>query len=647
MAIRAYLSVAVDDLPSFTDEHLFGELNKNSPFAIEPAQRTAWHFQISHLRQLASALPGAHFFVEFLIPRMGRRADLVVHYRGIVFVVEYKIGAEKFERSSLDQVQGYALDLKYFHESSHAAKIVPILVASRAQRQDSLKIKWSDDGLASTIKCVPNELPSLIRSIGEQLGALGQNPLAWAEGGYRPTPTIVEAAQALYRGHNVQEISRSEAGAENLTRTADTVSRIIEDAKQNHRKVICFITGVPGSGKTLAGLNLATLRQRTQVDENAVFLSGNGPLVEVLREALSLDALMQAKELGKPSKKSSEEIRAKTFVQNIHHFRDDALTRETAPAERVAVFDEAQRAWDAEQTKKFMQAKKGRPDFQMSEPEFLLSVMDRHPDWCAIICLVGGGQEINTGEAGIQEWLHSVKRSFPYWNVHLPESMKSLVNLENVFCSPDLHLATSVRSFRAELLADFVDAVIEGDSTTASGLKHNLQNYPLFVTRSLGRARVWLDARRRGVERAGLLASSNAMRLKPDGIFVKASIEPAKWFLAPTEDVRSSNALEDAATEFEVQGLELDWACLCWDANLVHKDGTWRVRRFRGTKWEDVQDDARRRYVMNSYRVLLTRARQGLVVFVPEGSSTDETRNSQDYDAIFEYLRECGFDLLW
>jgi Uncharacterized conserved protein (DUF2075) len=642
MMYRAYLSIEAAAVPAFSDSHLFGLLAQKLPFAIEPTQGAAWQYQIRHLRELAPELPGAHFFMEFLIPRMGRRADMIVILGGVIFVVEYKVNAGQYDRSGLEQVYGYGLDLKHFHETSHARRIVPILVATEADALGKQPLDWDQDDLAKPLKASPAQLASVINRIAVTLDAPPLDPLTWLNGRYRPTPTIVEAAQALYRGHDVEEISRSEAGAENLTRTAEYVAQVIESAKESGDKVICFITGVPGSGKTLAGLNLATARQRAHGDEHAVFLSGNGPLVEVLREALALDAVARARDAGRTTSRTVEDRRAAAFIQNIHHFRDDALASGTAPIEKVAVFDEAQRAWDVEQTSKFMQQKRGQIGFSMSEPEFLLSVMDRHNDWCAIICLVGSGQEINTGEAGIEEWLCAHQRSFPHWRIHLPQTLAHNRTIKNEILAPNLHLSTSIRSFRAERLSEFIGQVIDGNAAAAAAIKDQLPNYPLFITRELERARHWLRGQRRANERAGLLASSNAARLKPHGIFVKAKVEPCKWFLAPTDDVRSSDALEDAATEFDVQGLELDWACLCWDANLRRGAG-WETWRFKGSQWESIINPARRAYLANSYRVLLTRARQGLVVFVPHGSQDDVTRPHALYDGIYEFLRFCGF----
>ncbi|MEJ5126964.1 DUF2075 domain-containing protein [Comamonas sp. MYb21] len=641
---RAYLSLHSQDLTTLSDAELLGRLASDLPFSLEPAQRTAWNYQIQHLRYLTQELDDTHIFMEFLIPRMGRRADLILLTHGIVFVIEYKLGARQFDRASLDQVYGYGLDLKHFHETSHSLRIVPILVATDAQSSEYLHPQWDEDGLARPLTVNATGLLQAILYLCSVYKSTPISATAWKNGRYRPTPTIVEAAQALYQGHSVEEIARSEAGAENLTKTAEYITKAIDIAKRDKRKIICFITGVPGSGKTLAGLNLATARQRAHSEEHAVFLSGNGPLVDVLREALALNAQAKAREKGTRTSKVQEDRRAASFIQNIHHFRDDALISQDAPIEKVAIFDEAQRAWDSKQTSKFMQQKKGQSGFSMSEPEFLLSVMDRHQDWCAIICLVGNGQEINTGEAGIQEWLHSLEQSFPHWQAHIPNGLNYSGQLTNSVIAPALHLATSLRSFRAERLSDFVGHLVDGNAAAAIEVKKTISNFSLYITQDLAQARQWLRSKCRGTERAGLLASSNAIRLKPHGVFVKSKIEPAKWFLAPKNDVRSSDALEDAATEFDIQGLELDWTCLCWDANYRREGKQWRAFHFKGTRWQAVNDEARKTYVANAYRVLLTRGRQGMVVFVPKGTDEDATRAPEVYQSIYNFLKDCGFD---
>jgi hypothetical protein len=466
---------------------------------------------------------------------------------------------------------------------------------------------WAD-GVTRPILANRARLLPAIQEVHASLKSQAIDPEAWAASSYKPTPTIVEAAQALYRGHDVQEISRSEAGAENLSRTAEYITKIIEKAKRHSVKAICFVTGVPGSGKTLAGLNIATERMRTSTDEHAVFLSGNGPLVAVLREALAADEVDRANVKGAAVRKKDAYRHASTFIQNIHHFRDEYVRIASVPRERVVVFDEAQRAWNREQASRFMREKRGHPDFNISEPQFLMSVMDRHQDWCVVVCLVGGGQEINTGEAGLNEWITAVARSYPDWQVHLSDRLTqadyfgggqapiSLTEMDAVV-SPALHPATSVRSFRAEALSEFVGAVVAGEAERALLLHGKLINYPLVITRQLEAARHWLRQQARGSERIGLVTSSNAVRLKPIGLHVKAKIDPTVWFLADKTDVRSSFALEDVATEFDIQGLELDWVGVCWDANFRRENNKWSHYSFRGARWERVNDPIRAAYL--------------------------------------------------
>jgi hypothetical protein len=475
----------------------------------------------------------------------------------------------------------------------------------------------------------------------------------WMAKGYKPTPTIVEAAEVLYRTHTVADISRSDAGAKNLQETTASVSAVIDKARLNCRKAICFVTGVPGSGKTLAGLNISTRRSEEHHDEHAVFLSGNGPLVEVLREALARDKARRES----ISKKTAERA-VRSFIQNIHHFRDHYVGNEDIPLERVVVFDEAQRAWTRDQAANFMQRNRGQADFDMSEPEFLISVMDRHPDWCTVVCLVGGGQEINTGEAGISEWISALENRFPAWDVYLSPRMLlaeygARDQVERFLASPRvcldefLHLAVSMRSFRAEALSDFVGHLIDNEPADARSVYERIRStYPICLTRDLRAARNWLRSHARGTERFGLVASSGAQRLRPEGIHIKTEIEPAYWFLNPNTDVRSSDYLEDVASEFLVQGLELDWVGVCWDGDFRHKDGTWHFQSFKGTKWQSVNDASRRLYLKNAYRVILTRARQGMILFVPTGDASDRTRPPSFYDGTFEYLRACGIPVI-
>ena len=384
------------------------------------------------------------------------------------------------------------------------------------------------------------------------------------------------------------------------------------------------------------------------------FLSGNGPLVDVLREALARDDVARAKAAGKKQTKATALSKVRAFVQNIHHFRDDALASAAAPVERVVIFDEAQRAWDLKQTAAFMKSRKGIAGFSMSEPEFLISVMNRHVGWATIICLIGGGQEINTGEAGLAEWFRVLRASYPDWAVYVSSNLVDseytdvltqdvLSSIRHLDQRQDLHLATSIRSFRAESVSAFVKALLDWCGSRARQLLGRvLPTFPVLLTRDLQSAKIWLRQKARGTERYGIIASSEAQRLKPFGLNVKTEIDPANWFLSGKTDIRSSFYLEDVATEFQIQGLELDWTCVAWDGDLRFHQGRWEYHCFRGTRWQTISNDENQKYLKNAYRVLLTRARQGMVIFVPEGCTDDHTRRREYYDHTYEYLRSIG-----
>ena len=523
-ATNAFYSSLIADVVDQTSEAILGHLAKRNPFALDALQRNAWLDQIDRVQREFRGLNGWIAF-EFAIPRMGKRADVVLVTAGIVFVMEFKVGSHQFDAAAFDQVMDYALDLKNFHAGSHDRRIVPIVVATMAE-ESPFELTWGSDGVARPIRSNGNNLGAIVVEVVKQMPAqAGLDGEQWSRTGYKPTPTIIEAAQALYQGHRVEDITRSDAGAKNLGETAACLSDIIEDAKAHGHKAICFVTGVPGAGKTLAGLNLVTLRTKAHEEEHAVFLSGNGPLVEVLREALARDEYGRLKEQGYKTKKYDAARKVNSFVQNIMHFRDSNVMTSEPPIERVAVFDEAQRAWDMNHLAKFMGQKRGQPNFQMSEPEFLISVMDRHDGWCVIICLVGGGQEINAGEAGLTKWFSALKRSFRGWKVYTSEQLAHRdyhwgqdlgAELEGLVAKslPALHLAVSVRSFRAEKLSEFVGALVAGEAEEARILYQAIKaSYPIAVTRSLAQAKQWLRDHARGSERIGLVASSGASRL--------------------------------------------------------------------------------------------------------------------------------------
>lgn len=640
-------------------KEIIGEITLSNHYSATNEQNKSWVDQIPILKTATKYMQGEIFF-EFSVPRMGKRIDTLIIVRNTVLVIEFKVGESKFHKSDIDQVWDYALDLKNFHEPSHKLVLVPILVATEA-KQSVLEFttKAHQDFLLYPILANKHDLGLAIRMA---LEFLQEETLldaqAFASGRYAPTPTIIEAALALYKSHNVDEITRNDADAINLSKTTSAILSTIEQAKRDNKKVICFVTGVPGAGKTLVGLKVATNHQVNEQNAASVYLSGNGPLVAILQEALARDKVMRTKLTGQKLAKSHAKSEIKTFVQNIHHYRDEYLRDHRAPFDHVAIFDEAQRAWNKEQTIKFMKQKKGQHDFQYSEPEFLISCLDRHPDWAVVVCLVGGGQEINTGEAGISEWLLAIEEMFSHWEVEISPNLtdaeyaaqKAIDQLRQkvqVNLNAHLHLAVSMRSFRAEKLSLFVKQLLDLDQQHAKETYQLIADkYPIRLTRDLSKAKAWLKERARGNERYGMVVSSQAYRLKPYAIDVKSPVDPIHWFLNGKDDVRSSYFLEDVVTEFHIQGLELDWVCVAWDGDLRFTSQGWETFSFKGSSWQRINKAERKQYLINAYRVLLTRARQGMVIVVPSGDADDETRRPAYYDETFQFLAEIGLKQL-
>jgi hypothetical protein len=647
---RAYYAAPVETFLSENPTTILGALADHYEFELEDQQKYAWKIQIDVLKHALEDRSGFVFF-EFSIPRMGKRVDVVLLLKGIVFVLEFKVGEKGYPAYALEQVMDYALDLKNFHETSHQRPIVPILVSTDAKTINT-PLKAFPDQVYEPLLTNAHTLTGQLNYCIQAIDTNPLDPLVWEAGRYKPTPTIIEAAQALYRGHSVHEITRSDSGAINLSATSNAIDNIIDQAKQNRQKAICFITGVPGAGKTLAGLNIANRRLQMGPDEHAVFLSGNGPLVTVLREALIRD------DIAKGQKRKDAAREAQTFIQNIHYFRDEYAENKTAPTERVIIFDEAQRAWTRDKAADFMKRKRGIFNFTMSEPEFLISVMDRHTDWAVIICLIGGGQEIHTGEAGLTEWFYTLQKCFQNWRVYVSQQITDaeylaekkpadLLSPNQLTVDDQLHLAVSVRSFRSEKVSALVKAILDCDLDKARILYTQVApSYPIYLTRNLTRARNWIRQQARGGERFGLLASSGAARLRPESIYVNADIEVEHWFLDDHQDVRSSFSLEGIATEFEIQGLELDWSIVAWDADLRYKERGWEFKAFKGTKWQTIGDATRQLYRKNAYRVLLTRARQGMIIYVPYGDEADITRLPSFYNSTYNYLSYIGLQIV-
>lgn len=678
---RFFYSASIADFLSSDENTILGTLAAGNPFDLKDTQRNAWQEEIRLLKEVLPAPPKSQIIFEYSIPRLGKRIDVTLLLGGMIFVLEFKAGSEAYERADIEQVWDYALDLKNFHEESHNRIIVPVLVATEAQGS-SITQKFSiySDQVFEPICCNAKGLQDILKQLLQQFTT--ETDLSnWEWGRYRPTPTIIQAASSLYLNHSVDEITRSEASGENLKRTSDYVMGVIEHSRANHEKSICFVTGVPGAGKTLVGLNVAV--RQFEKKSLAVYLSGNQPLVSVLSEALARDKKRQEEEKnpGKRYNLTGARRDVKSFIQIVHHYRDATLTKlkrpfqngnlEIDPAkikrfeddgysevEHVAIFDEAQRAWTRQQLANWLSRKKNLPDFPMSEPEFLIWSLNLREDWAVIICLVGGGQEINTGEAGIGEWLRAINARFPEWNVFISDKLSGREYAEgeltellaaNLKVSSDsrLHLAVSMRSFRAEQLSNFVHYLLEGNVDKARALYHSLADkYPVAITRSLDKAKEWLRTHKRGTERYGLVVSSQAQRLRPLAIDVRCKPDTVHWFLDDISDIRSSLFLEDAASEFDVQGLELDWTGIVWDGDFRWKGNGWTHYSFSGNNWQNIRAAERKAYQLNAYRVLLTRARQGMVLCVPEGNSADATRLPEFYDETFQYLKSIGMEVV-
>lgn len=664
MTGRSFYSNRIAD---FLDEEVYSILGKmadSNSFELTEMQKYAWSEEITILKEQLFDFSDGRIFLEYSIPRMGKRVDAVILYQGIVTLLEFKVGDVEYRKATFDQVLDYALDLKNFQSGCQEILIAPIAVSTEAPEKH-YEINKYPDGVLYPVGANRNNIHRVMKTIISKYGQQPFDYLAWENSVYMPTPTIIEAAQALYSNHKVEEISRSDAKAHNLTVTSEAIKKIITYSKKFRRKSIVFITGVPGAGKTLIGLNLASGSHNNEIGDHAVFLSGNLPLVTVLQEALIRDKMQRESDVGNRISKADIKREVKSFIQIIHTYRDEYVGNERKPTEHIAVFDESQRSWTKEEMALFMEKKKGIKGFEYSEPEFLISTMDRLKDWGVIVCLVGGGQEINKGEAGISEWFDSLQRSFCEWDIYTAGNIKteeylrgrsweSLVSGLNVTINNDLYLTTSMRSFRSEDVSMFVKYILDNDLEAAKTMYNRFKDkYPIRITRDFNIAKKWVRKIARGTERYGLIASSNAARLKPYGVVYandRSSISPEKWFLNPKEDIRSSCFLEAVASEFEIQGLELDYAIVAWDADFRIEDGRWMAYKMNMRKkppnWSPIKKVEKIQFMKNAYRVLLTRARQGFIIFIPEGSDIDITREHNYYDTTYEYLKATGIPVI-
>ena len=665
---RAPLGTFVTDTASSIIGVLAVE-NRKARFPLAPEAVQAWELQLPPLvhgcRQLISELPGAarsEILLEYPIPRVGKRIDAVLLMHDVIVAIETKTGlsATTAER----QVDDYAINLACFHEPSANRTVVPMVISDGHVATGGAR-PFADDVVRPCRRASTKNVGDvLIRIASDEChsGALPIDPVAWDAGIFHPIPPIIDAAVRLYSDNEVFEIGHACAAKEDLDRAISSLTTIVRRARERNEKSICFITGVPGSGKTLVGLNAV---HHPDIRETASFLSGNGPLVKILREALIRDDVRRAHIAGSRKTRRAAETAVYAFIQSVHRFADDHYKdKAPTPAQRVIIFDEAQRAWDSNQNERA-----SRP--RVSEAHMMMDVMNRHAGWCVLVCLVGGGQEINRGEAGLPEW-GTALRDFEDWKIYAsPEVLddrsggsfslfsEDIPWADRISKIDDFHLRVSNRSIRATQMSKWVDTVLSGDSAAAKDIAENMSGPPV-VSRDISTVRRWLREKRRGLTRAGLVASSGTARLRADGLETSFDFhqrfEWERWFLDRDtceevgcdhkycNDVRASSKLEVAATQFEIQGLELDWIGACWGEDLLWSGTEWLSRSFNGKTWKANKDTQKHKYRVNGYRVLLTRARQGMIVYVPRPDRSDSSRLHNELDATSNFLIQCGME---
>lgn len=703
---RCLYKKTVSDFLQMNPIEVFGNIVQSFHGVDQTTTNEAWMGEIEIMQKVLAPWKDedAYIFFEYDIPRLGKRVDIVLLIKGVVFCLEFKVGKREAMQADMEQVLDYALDLKNFHLYCADRPIAPILVPTEYEKKTvTIQPSAYDDEIYNPLIAGRDNLQQVI----EKVLAAGAKEYdherwgwQWLISPYSPTPTIIEAARTLYENHSVEDITRHEADKVSTDKTIAFILDVIDRSKRNREKSICFVTGVPGAGKTLVGLDVAIKQSykdgEIDKENGAVYLSGNGPLVAVLTEALAVDNQKKCKERGVKKNLSDSRREVREFLQIIHRYRDNMLAKIKNPVENgrleidpekavshgetgygevehVAIFDEAQRSWTHKRLADYLKRggtygnKLKVPNFPVSEASFLIWSLDQRQDWAVIICLVGGGQEINTGEAGISEWIKALNEEYKHWKVYIsnkltePEYAEGKVNElleynDNVTYSENLHLAVSLRSFRAETLSSFVHSLLSfGPDAATLYCDVKEKGYPILLTRDINKARTWLRAKARGTQQTGILVTKVAARFKPQAVSVLAQGDEnaIHWFLEDKTDVRSSNYLEEAATEIQVQGLELDYACILWDADMRYHNGDWRFFKFNGkNKWNPENNAENRKYMLNAYRVLLTRARQGIIICVPEGNHRlnsegfpeDQTRLPEFYDGTYQYLKSIGIE---
>lgn len=668
----AFYRATVAEFLRISESELTGKLSAAYAQQGFETQRTtqtlAWATDFLRLQTVLSAVAdfsslaaGWSLLLEFPIPRKQKRIDVVLLAGETIFILELKSSLQGSE--SLRQAEEYALLLHYFHQPSDRRRIVAFVVSpgpikSAPKTQHFLPLIEAPAYWIPPVEQLSwDMLATRLLPVAATFGSDPLDPFAWDNGDYFPVPSIIQAALSLREGLQIREVAHSRAARHDVEKLTAFITNLVDEARANKTFAICFVTGVPGSGKTLVGLNIAF---RTQAEKNPIhFMSGTGPLVQVLQAVLAKDHQHRERVTADIAK-----MYAKTLIENVHVFARSYTDemKDSAPSNHVIIFDEAQRAWDRKQN-----FNKFKRDY--SEPEMLLNIMERHQDWAVVIALVGGGQEINSGEAGLKEWGRALLSTKKRWTVYAsPEALEggsavagSKLLTSDSQCTLDLHkeqqlhLDVTVRSLKAESYAVWVNHVVNGEAAAAATLKAE-EHFPIMLTRSLSDLRLLLRQNTIGESRSGLVASSRATRLRAEGLEPDSTFHGAyrwdHWYLAPSTDVRSSYQLEVFATEFEIQGLELDWIGVCWGGDFVWsaEQNDWLIRKLwqgKTSKWTEIRDEQQKIYRRNAYRVLLTRARQGIVLYIPTGDAGDPTRDPAEFDATTSFLLACGARLIY
>lgn len=638
---------------------------------IEPEQHQEWKASISVLQEqlcrkvqvLQSVLsePNLEAFenivLEFDLRRRGLRLDCVLLGKGVIAVLEFKRG--DILKAHIDQIENYCVNLVEFHSETRrlcdqsSVILIPVVVQTESGKRPKqpanrgfMPSPWDHISRPAFVSSKAELAEALIEGLAVRRGSAPIEATAWLNAPFSPSSTILDAALSLYGQHDVAAIHAHAAPIELIEQCTQGVLSWIRQSTADNINRIIFVSGAPGSGKTLLGLKVVFDRE---YQNDTVFVTGNSPLVEVLQKALHNSYRRgQSKNgnlTGYPKESAKHVISNATFkIVKAHSFLGKRGLGTGSMDGRIVVFDEAQRTYE-----------KGRivlrSKLEDHEAALILKTLETsYGKGCVVVALVGHNQFINSGEVGIGAWIHAASQRG--WRCVVSDETMTLISASDreALDQPNFreriesgHLAHSLRYYRNHGIEKWAAAVLDGNAATAANEAKSIEpNDTVWITRSLAAAKAWGRKQRIGEERVGLIGSGKGVRLAAEGLFVSLKPSIADWMLSPDGDVRSSNALETIQNQFQVQGLELDYTIVCWDLDLRREANTWVSYAFNGYRWQRRPKDLA--IAMNGYRVLLTRARRGMMIFVPNGdpTGTDLTREPEQYDRIAEYLTSCG-----